>query len=137
MQNTDIKEKINKEIEAESNAVDDSSFLLCSDAIEIILEEHEYLERVDDLDNLIYCREGYDNNHFTFNYTNNTFILGHESHSYSQFYVDEYFYYRDMSDEYLKSERILLIVLVVYTKFIMATNRWNLLNTIHIMMKLK
>ena len=76
MQNTDIKEKINKEIGAESNAVDDSNFLLCSDAIEIILEEHEYLERVDDLDNLIYRREGYDNNHFTFNYTNNTFILG-------------------------------------------------------------
>lgn len=101
-QNSDIKEMDKEDIitpnEPNPNA-DDSDYLLCSDAIKIILEEHEYLERVEDPDNLIYRRGGYDKNQFTINFTNNTFILGHAVHSYAQFYVDEYFYYRDMSEE--------------------------------------
>ena len=104
-QNSDIKEMDKEDIitpnEPNPNA-DDSDYLLCSDAIKIILEEHEYLERVEDPDNLIYRRGGYDKNQFTINFTNNTFILGHAVHSYAQFYVDEYFYYRDMSEEISK-----------------------------------
>lgn len=91
--------------------VDDSDFITCEEAITLILVDQERLERVDDSDSIIYRRGGYDKNQFTINFTENKFIMGHAIHSYAQFWVDEYFYYRDMSEEIARIRKEMLELL--------------------------